>query len=64
MRVKGYLEVLAEGVAITMVQIPAGAFLKGSPETEAERGNSDGAQHTVKLRSFVLGQTPVTQAQW
>ncbi len=51
-RVKGYREVMAEGVAISMVQISAGAFLKGSPETAAERGNSEGAQHTVKLRSF------------
>jgi formylglycine-generating enzyme required for sulfatase activity len=62
--VKGYLEELAEGVAITMLQIPAGAFLMGSPEKEAERRNSEGPQHKVKLRSVFLGQTPVTQAQW
>ena len=62
--VKGYLEELAEGVAITMLQIPAGAFLMGSPEKEAERRNREGPQQKVKLRSVFLGQTPVTQAQW
>jgi len=62
--VKGYVEELAEGVAITMVQIPAGEFLMGSPQREAARAEDESPQHQVKLRSFFLGQTPVTQAQW
>lgn len=62
--VSGYREELAGGVAITMVRIPAGEFLMGSPETEAGRSEAEGPQHRVKLQRFFLAQTPVTQAQW
>jgi formylglycine-generating enzyme required for sulfatase activity len=62
--VSGYEQELAEGIAISMVQIPAGSFQMGSPATEAERGSGEGPQHRVQLQSFFLGQTPVTQAQW
>jgi formylglycine-generating enzyme required for sulfatase activity len=62
--VRGYQEKLAEGVAITMIEIPAGEFLMGSPENEPERYSDEGPQHMVSLRSYFLGQTPVTQAQW
>jgi formylglycine-generating enzyme required for sulfatase activity/uncharacterized caspase-like protein len=62
--VPGFLEELAEGIAITMVQIPGGDFLMGSPESEKGRTDAEGPQHRVTLPSFFLGQTPVTQAQW
>jgi formylglycine-generating enzyme required for sulfatase activity len=62
--VSGYELELAKGIAITMVQIPAGSFQMGSPDTEAERESNEGPQHRVELQSFFLGQTPVTQAQW
>ena len=62
--VSGYELELAEGIAISMVQIPAGSFQMGSPATEAERASDEGPQHRVQLQSFFLGQTPVTQAQW
>ncbi len=62
--VSGYELELAECIAITMVQIPAGSFQMGSPATEAERETDEGPQHRVQLQSFFLGQTPVTQAQW
>jgi formylglycine-generating enzyme required for sulfatase activity len=62
--VSGYELELAKGLAITMVQIPAGSFQMGSPATEAEREEAEGPQHGVLLQSFFLGQTPVTQAQW
>jgi formylglycine-generating enzyme required for sulfatase activity len=62
--VSGYHEKLAENIAITMIQIPAGEFQMGSPEQEADRQSDEGPQHQVKLRSFFMGQTPVTQAQW
>jgi formylglycine-generating enzyme required for sulfatase activity len=60
----GYHELLAEDVAITMIQIPAGEFQMGSPEQEADRQSYEGPQHQVSLGSFFLGQTAVTQAQW
>jgi len=62
--VSGYEQELAKGLAITMVQIPAGSFQMGSPDTEAGRASDEGPQHRVQLQSFFLGQTPVTQAQW
>jgi formylglycine-generating enzyme required for sulfatase activity len=62
--VSGYEQELAEGLAITMLQIPAGSFQMGSPASEAERRGNEGPQHRVQLQSFFLGQTPVTQAQW
>jgi len=62
--VSGYHEKLAENIAITMIQIPAGEFQMGSPEKEAGRQSCEGLQHQMKLRSFFLGQTPVTQDQW
>jgi formylglycine-generating enzyme required for sulfatase activity len=62
--VTGYEERLAEGVAITMVQIPEGEFLMGSPDDEAHRSVHEGPQHRVSLSSFFMAQAPVTQAQW
>jgi len=60
----GYQEQLAENIAINLIQIPAGEFQMGAPEQEADRQSDEGPQHQVELRSFFLGQTPVTQAQW
>jgi formylglycine-generating enzyme required for sulfatase activity len=62
--VAGYKQELAKGIAITMVQIPAGSFQMGSPDTEAEHASDEGPQRRVQLQSFFLGQIPVTQAQW
>ena len=57
-------EPLAEGVALTMLRIPAGSFEIGAPETEAESSDRERPMHRVTLGEFLLGQTPVTQAQW
>jgi formylglycine-generating enzyme required for sulfatase activity len=64
LQVEGYREDLGEGVALTMVKIPAGSFLMGSPEDEPERLEREGPQHDVTLGSFFMAQTPITQAQW
>jgi formylglycine-generating enzyme required for sulfatase activity len=53
-----------EALALTMVQIPAGHFLMGSPATERERDDDEGPQQEVELESFFISQTPITQAQW
>jgi formylglycine-generating enzyme required for sulfatase activity len=64
LQVQGYREDLGEGVALTMVKIPAGSFLMGSPEDEPERSDDEGPQHEVTLGSIFMAQTPITQAQW
>lgn len=60
----GYTEPLGNGVNLELVALPAGTFLMGSPETEAERSPCEGPQHWVGISPFYLGQYPVTQAQW
>jgi formylglycine-generating enzyme required for sulfatase activity len=64
LQVEGYREELGEGVELTMVKIPAGSFLMGSPEDEPERTEAEGPQHQVTLGSFFMAQTPIIQAQW
>jgi formylglycine-generating enzyme required for sulfatase activity len=64
LQVEGYREELGEGVALTMVTIPAGSFLMGSPGNEPERSEDEGPQHEVTLGAFWMAQTPITQAQW
>ena len=57
-------EQLAEGVALTMLRIPAGSFEMGAPDTEAESMERERPVQRVTLGEFLLGQTPITQAQW
>ncbi len=49
-----------------MVRIPAGEFLMGSPADEPQRQLlvREGPQHRVAVPEFLLGQTPITHAQW
>jgi len=54
----------ADQLSLTFVEIPAGIFLMGSPPEEPERLDDEGPQHEVKLASFFMSQTPITQAQW
>jgi formylglycine-generating enzyme required for sulfatase activity len=55
---------LGEGESLRLIQIPAGEFLMGSPASDPQRFDDEGPQHRVRLTSFLLGQTPVTQSQW
>jgi formylglycine-generating enzyme required for sulfatase activity len=64
LQVEGYQQDLGGGVALTMLKIPEGSFLMGSPEDEPERLEREGPQYEVTLGSFFLAQTPITQAQW
>lgn len=43
-----------------MVEIPAGTFIMGSPESEPGRYSDEGPQRKVQVRSFALGKTEVT----
>jgi formylglycine-generating enzyme required for sulfatase activity len=51
-------------VSLRLIEIPAGSFLMGSPNDEPERNSDEGPQHVVRLEAFLMGQTPITQAQW
>ncbi|MFN9242590.1 MAG: SAV_2336 N-terminal domain-related protein, partial [Cyanobacteriota bacterium] len=51
-------------LALTLVEIPAGEFLMGSPEEEEGSFDDERPQHLVKLESFFMSQMPITQAQW
>ena len=52
-------------VGMEFVLIPAGSFLMGSPNTEAERLSTEGPQHKVTFKQpFYLGKFQVTQAEW
>jgi eukaryotic-like serine/threonine-protein kinase len=65
---KGKAEVFEEnlgnGISMTMVKIPAGKFMMGSPESEANRLDWESPQHLVNVPTFYLGQTLVTQSQY
>ncbi|MEM1370048.1 MAG: SUMF1/EgtB/PvdO family nonheme iron enzyme [Cyanobacteria bacterium P01_H01_bin.15] len=55
---------LGEGVSLTLMQIPAGEFLMGAPESEPESRDNERPVHRVEFKeSFLLGRYPVTQAQ-
>ena len=48
-----------------MVVVPAGTFIMGSPESEEERGDSEGPQHRVTIGTpFAVGVYQVTFADW
>jgi formylglycine-generating enzyme required for sulfatase activity len=64
LQVQGYREQLADGVELTMVQIPAGSFLMGSASWEYGHTEEEGPQHQVQLQGFFMGETPITQSQW
>ncbi|MCZ8067010.1 MULTISPECIES: formylglycine-generating enzyme family protein [unclassified Microcystis] len=59
-----YKEPLGEGIEpLTMVAIPGGTFLMGSPG-EKEDNEDEKPQHPVSVSAFYLSQTLITRAQW
>ena len=63
-RTQAVFEYLGDGAQLTMVRIPAGRFQMGSAEQEPGRHANEGPVHEVSLAEFLIGQTPITQAQW
>jgi formylglycine-generating enzyme required for sulfatase activity len=48
-----------------MVVVPAGSFMMGSPESEAERRSAEGPQRRVTIaKPFAVGKFEVTFAEW
>jgi formylglycine-generating enzyme required for sulfatase activity len=64
LEVRGRRVELGAGVSLPLIEIPAGEFVMGSPADEPGRQDSEGPQHRVRLEGFLMGQTPITQAQW
>jgi formylglycine-generating enzyme required for sulfatase activity len=49
----------------TMIVVPAGKFMMGSPESEKDRDDEEGPQHEVTIpKPFAVGKTEVTFAEW
>jgi formylglycine-generating enzyme required for sulfatase activity/pimeloyl-ACP methyl ester carboxylesterase len=48
----------------TMVMIPSGSFVQGSPSSEPESLDRERPQRTVNVPAFAMGQTAVTFAEW
>jgi formylglycine-generating enzyme required for sulfatase activity len=59
-----YQETLAGGIKLDMVTLPAGSFMMGSPASDPDAESDEKPQHQVKLKSFSIGQYPVTQEQY
>jgi len=59
-----YQETLAGGIKLDMVTLPAGSFMMGSPASDPDAKSDEKPQHQVKLKSFSIGQYPVTQEQY
>jgi formylglycine-generating enzyme required for sulfatase activity len=57
---KGYTEKLADNVSFTMVPIPGGTFLMGSPKNEKGHKDDEGPQHPVTIKPFWMGKFEVT----
>jgi hypothetical protein len=59
------LKVITNSIGIKLVQIPAGEFLMGSPDSATEKFEEEKPQHRVRITlPFYLGATPVTQGQY
>ncbi len=48
----------------TMVVVPGGSFVMGSPLGESGRGANEGPQHTVNIRRFAVSKFEITWDQW
>jgi formylglycine-generating enzyme required for sulfatase activity len=49
----------------TMIVVPTGRFMMGSPVTETDRLPTEGPQHEVTIaKPFAVGRTEATFAQW
>lgn len=48
----------------TMVMIPSGSFIQGSPEDEPQRSPTEGPQRLVNVPAFAMSRYPVTFDEW
>jgi formylglycine-generating enzyme required for sulfatase activity len=58
---KPYLEQIKDSDGeFTMLPIPGGKFMMGSPAGEADRSDDEGPQHEVEIAPFWMGKHEVT----
>jgi eukaryotic-like serine/threonine-protein kinase len=62
-RVPGLTENL-NGIKLEMIRVPAGQFMRGSPESDQDKDPNETPQHKVTVPSFYISKYEVTQAQW
>ncbi|HPS00534.1 MAG TPA: SUMF1/EgtB/PvdO family nonheme iron enzyme, partial [Candidatus Sumerlaeota bacterium] len=56
---------LPGNVPLTLIQIPAGSFQMGSPDSERSHRSFEGPVHTVHINyPFYMGKYELTQGQW
>ncbi|MGH9762272.1 MAG: SUMF1/EgtB/PvdO family nonheme iron enzyme, partial [Blastocatellia bacterium] len=63
-RARQFVEELAPGVVLEMVEIPGGTFTMGSPKEEEGSAVDERPQHEVTVSRFQMEKYTVTQAQW
>ena len=59
-----HIESLGEFQALTMVSIPRGKFIMGATVKEKYSSERERPLHQVTVANFLLGEYPITQAQW
>jgi formylglycine-generating enzyme required for sulfatase activity len=59
-----FTENLPKGITLKMVNLPAGKFLMGSPDSDPDALDYEKPQHLVQVNSFAIGKYPLTQAQY
>ena len=59
-----FTENLPNGITLEMVNLPAGEFLMGSPDSDPDARSYEKPPHQVNVNSFAIGKYPVTQAQY
>lgn len=59
-----HLVELGNGIKISLLKLPAGTFLMGSPESEQEYFSDEKQVEVTLTDAFFLGETEITQAQW
>lgn len=55
---------LPSGLAFNLILVEGGIFSMGSPEGAPGGAKDEQPAHSVQVRSFYMGQYPVTQALW
>ena len=57
-------ETVTNLIGMKLIEIPAGTFTMGSPETEKDRADNEEQVDVTLTKPFGLGKTQVTQGQW